>query len=330
MNIYLTFDYELFVNDNTGDIDHCLIIPTNHLLVLLKRHDVHAVFFIDMAYAYRMKELKDKYPALETDYEKFCTQIRQIAAEGHEIALHLHPQWFYAQYDGDKWKMDFEHYKLSDMPVEMADKRFDVCYALLKEISCYNVKSFRAGGFSIQGYEGFRNAMKRNGLINDSSALFGEKQLTALQHYDYTFLDTPDVYSFDENSLKPKVSGSFTEYPIATTKFSLLAYCLLKIKVKFFTSPYVRWGNGGDAAAKRNQEFWENVKRRMTNGVKVYGSVDGFLSLILEKCLKQQLAKGYQNMTLLGHPKLASEQSLANLDAFIAKNINKHSFRTFA
>lgn len=329
MNVRFTFDYELFVNDNTGDIDHCLIIPTNELLKMFGRNGVKVTFFIDMAYAYRLRELIEEFPCLAEDYRKLCIQVRDIAEQGHEIALHLHPQWFYADYDGTKWIMDFDHYKLSDMPLEIANQRFDECYHLLCEISGYNVVSFRAGGFSIQDYQGFYDAMRRNGIKNDSSVLFGEKQITKLHSYDYSSLLSLEKYQFSDDLLVQDQQGQFSEFPIATFKMSLINYVLYKLKWKYFKNPaFTPWGKGGDNPERRKQEFRENVKRRIIDGVKVFASADGHLSELLPQFVEKYNKKGIQNLTFLGHPKLASKGSINNVERFILKFKNSVVFKT--
>lgn len=329
MNIYLTFDYELFVNDKTGDIDNCLIIPTKHFLEMFDRHGVKATFFIDMAYCFRLNELKGKYSNLKIDYEKFCEQVKEIKARGHEIALHLHPQWFYAEYDGEKWIMDFNHYKLSDMPLEEANAKFDVCCTMLRNISGYDVNSFRAGGFSIQDYEGFYDAMARNGLIKDSSVLFGEKQITSLHSYDYSGVKISDAYSFSDDVAKSSIDGEYTEFPISTIKMPFLKYCAYKIKWKLSKNhSFVSWGNGGDYAERRRKEFNENVKRRLKEGVRTWASADGRLTEFLPLFIKERTKQHNQSLVILGHPKLASLGSIRNLEQFIKDNNGKHSFAT--
>lgn len=329
LNVYFTFDYELFVNDNTGDIDHCLIIPTNELLNMLERYSVHVTFFIDMAYAYRLNELIKDYPVLESDFIKFCNQVKNIKERGHEIALHLHPQWFYAKYDGNKWVMDFDHYKLSDMPEKDADEKFDACCNLLRTISDFDVKTFRAGGFSIQDYKGFYHALKRNGIINDSSVLFGEKQITRLHNYDYTSLSNAEVYNFDVNLLQPATDGFYKEFPISTQRMSLLRYVLYKLHWNYTSGPeYLKWGNGGDTAERRNEEFKANIKRRIKDGVRVTASVDGHFGLLLPIFYKEYKRKGYKSIVVLGHPKLASKASINNIESFIVNYLDKVTFKT--
>ena len=327
MNIYLTFDYELFVNDNTGDIDNCLIIPTNKLLEMFDRQNVKVTFFIDMAYAYRLNELKRRFPSLKSDFDKFCKQVNNIGTHGHEIALHLHPQWFYANYDGERWIMDFNHYKLSDMPLAEADEKFDICCSMLKQISNCNVKSFRAGGFSIQGYKGFYSSLKRNGLENDSSVLFDEKQITKLHSYDYSNVETSNSYPFSDDLTIRNEHGEYREYPISTIKMSLLKYGAYKIKwIIFKSEDFTQWGNGGDNADRRSKEFSDNVKRRIKEGVRTWASADGRLTEFLPLFIKDRMRNHHKDLVVLGHPKLASIGSIRNLEKFIENNKGKHNF----
>lgn len=329
MTIRFTFDYELFVNDRTGDIDHCLIIPTRELLAMFDRQNVKATFFIDMAYAYRLRELMDTYASLKEDYRKFCQQVKEIADKGHEVALHLHPQWFYADYDGVNWIMDFDHYKLSDMPLELANERFDECYQLLCEISGYNVVSFRAGGFSIQDYQGFYDAMRRNGIKNDSSVLFGEKQITKLHSYDYSSLISPELYHFSNEITTEDSLGEFCELPIATIRMSVVKYILYRLKWKYIKNQkFIRWGNGGDLAERQSKEFKANVKRRFEEGVKVFASVDGHFGSFIPQIVREYRKKGIQNITVLGHPKLASHGSIKKIEQIILRYKNSIEFKT--
>ena len=112
MNIYITLDYELFVNDNTGDVEHCLLIPSNEFMDVCDKYGAKVTFFIDAAYLYRLNELMDQHQPLKRDFELVSQQIRDIVRRGHKVALHIHSQWYYAQFDGNRWKMDFEHYKI--------------------------------------------------------------------------------------------------------------------------------------------------------------------------------------------------------------------------
>lgn len=327
MNVYLTYDYELFVNDYTGDIDHCLIIPTNEIMKMLSNHNVYATFFIDMAYAYRLNELKNQHASLAEDFNKFCKQVKDIKEQGHEIALHIHPQWFYADYDGNAWKMDFDHYKLSDMPVDEANEKFTICCSMLREISGYDVKSFRAGGFSIQDYTGFYHSLDKNGLSIDSSVLFGEKQITTLHSYDYSAVKSPEPYCFSENITVEDNNGKHKEFPISTISLSFFRYSFYKLKwMMFKKTEFASWGNGGDSNAKRNKALKDNIRRRFKNGARIWASADGRLTELLPIFLSNYKANNYNNLVILGHPKLASKGSIENIEKLIVNNKENLTF----
>ena len=330
MRLHITYDYELFVNDITGGVDECLITPTNEILAMLKRQGAKATFFVDTAYLYRLKELGKSFPVLMQDFEKCSKQVKDMAAQGHEVALHIHSQWFYAQFDGTSWQMDFEHYKLSDMPSDEACKKFFMCSKLLKEISEYDVKSFRAGGFSIQDFNMFDYCMSGNNLINDSSALFKEKLISTLHKYDYTSLQSAAPYHFKHSVNDICDNGPFTEYPIITKKVSFIRYCLFRIKGKMQKDPKFRkWGNGGDLPERRKAEFKANVKNKLHPSVRIFATADGRLSSFLNELLRECKRQNLSDMTILGHPKLASPGSIANTETFIEKNKKHHSFTTF-
>ena len=47
MNLFLTYDYELFFGAPTGTVEKCIIEPTNLLREIANRTGVKMVFFID-------------------------------------------------------------------------------------------------------------------------------------------------------------------------------------------------------------------------------------------------------------------------------------------
>src|SRR5574344_1713483 len=103
MNIYLTLDYELFMGVNSGSVQNCLITPTNKLIEMMDKYKIKATFFVDGCYLLRLKELKDKYEKLNQDWKNITDQLSRLSSEGHDIELHIHPQWYDAKYVKGKW-----------------------------------------------------------------------------------------------------------------------------------------------------------------------------------------------------------------------------------
>ena len=50
MNIYFTFDYELFFGSNSGTIENCIVKPTNELIKIANKYNVKFTFFVDSGF----------------------------------------------------------------------------------------------------------------------------------------------------------------------------------------------------------------------------------------------------------------------------------------
>ena len=110
MNILVTLDYELFLNDNVGTVQNSLVKPSNHIIDICRRNNITMTVFVDAAYLYVLKHKMDKYPRLKEDYTSVVDYLATMASAGIDIQLHHHPQWYYCTYNGEQWIMDWDHY----------------------------------------------------------------------------------------------------------------------------------------------------------------------------------------------------------------------------
>ncbi len=67
MNIFLTYDYELFFGEESGSVDKCMIEPTNELLKIAKEFNIKMTFFVDIGYLIKLKEFLPNNPELQLD-----------------------------------------------------------------------------------------------------------------------------------------------------------------------------------------------------------------------------------------------------------------------
>lgn len=327
MNIYLTLDYELFLNDISGDVEHCLLTPGNALLDLCDRQGIKATFFVDAAYLYRLNELQQSYPSLAQDLSDVSNHVREIVRRGHAIGLHIHSQWYYSFFDGEKWTIDFEHYKLSDMPQDEADEKFQASLVLLKDISGANITSFRGGGFSIQDYKSFPEIMLRNGIMHDTTALFKEKQLSKLHYYDYTSLKSSDHYHFSSDILVPDNNGKMVEFPISTANELYIEYCYNRYKYSKVGNNK-NWGNGGNLPNNAKSKFIIRALKKFSWSFKVCASIDYQSYFHLFRVYDDLKKSGRKDMIILGHPKNLSPASLEYFEKFVETTINENTFKT--
>lgn len=318
MDIIFTLDYELFLNDMTGTVDNSLLKPMKEIQSICEKYNVRFTIFVDAAYLYRLYELKVNYPSLQTDYNKTVENIKSLVKLGHDVQLHIHPQWYYSNYDGNEWVLDWDHYKLSDMPRDYAFEMFGKSKDLLDSIIGYKTSLFRAGGFSIQDFD-YNNCFKQHGIIGDSSVLPGCKVRHKTHSYDYTKAIASN-YRFSDNIDMAQSDGIFWEFPISTAgPVNIIKY--LWRKESWMAKTEARWGDGGD---KPYPSLLAKIKFRMSSFELIkypYGSIDHQCYFWLEDVY--EYSKRYGCMTAIGHPKNFSSSAFPYLEKFIADKQSK-------
>src|SRR5229473_8441061 len=103
MDIFFTFDYELFFGAKSGSAEKCLIEPTNELIRIAGKSNAAFTFFIDAGYLKRLDEFRNKFNTLEKDYAAVTKQLESLRRNGHDLQLHIHPHWEDSYYDGTTW-----------------------------------------------------------------------------------------------------------------------------------------------------------------------------------------------------------------------------------
>src|SRR5262245_15530206 len=83
------------------------------------------------------------------------TILREALTAGHDIQLHLHPQWLDAKHEDGTWRLNYTKWAISTLPPEEMESilRNGKAYLerLLKPINAdYECIAFRAGAYCIQ------------------------------------------------------------------------------------------------------------------------------------------------------------------------------------
>lgn len=322
-NIFITWDYELFMGPKTGSVNNCLIKPLNELLSALGNRKVTMTFFVDCAYLFRSNELRSAYPLLEEDYQLVLQNLHDILNKGHEIQMHVHPQWYFSTFDGEKWIMDFAHYKLSDIEDTKLISLFAKSKSLLDEICGYSTIAYRAGGFSIDDCRIFPKLFKDNGIMIDSSVVIGSHFDSSTLSYDYRNVHQKDCWRFSDSVSKEDINGPFIELPIGTHKSLGIMFYLNKIKtLQKPKGDYKRWGDGVSVVSIYSKWHFLNEKiRNAFSYMPQNASIDTIGSRDLEKSFHHQQGKYF---VLISHPKNLSPQSICDFINFIDNHPDCH------
>ena len=316
MRLQISLDYEIFLNDHVGTVENSLIKPMERILDICRKNKIHITVFVDASYLYRLKELSNNYPQLNRDYEMVTDNVKKVVSEGHDVQLHIHPQWYYCTYDGKDWTMDWEHYKLSDMPENDAFRLFKESKELLEGMVGYKVSAFRAGGYSIQEFN-YSRCFKENDILYDSSVLSGCKFLTDTHKYNYKGLPKT-IYRFDCIE-KPEKSGGFIEVPIATRRYNFFKYIYLKKKRQ--QGGLGKYGDGGDDIERLKADRWKKIKQYLGRPMNVSATFDWYTYGFIEEVLDAY--RKYDYATIISHPKNVSPTSLDFMERFVEKHLNQ-------
>ncbi|MBK9283705.1 MAG: hypothetical protein IPM51_05225 [Sphingobacteriaceae bacterium] len=308
--VHITFDYELFFGDSTGSVQNCILNPTNKLIELARNKKVNFIFFVDAGYLYKLNQFSN-YPKAEADLKLITEQLRLLVLEGHEIGLHVHPHWEDCIYDGDKWEMSIKRYKLSDFSLPEATAIINKYNQFLELVAQVKVKSFRAGGWCIQPFSFFKEALIANQIYIDSSVFYnGFHQYTA---HAYDFRNAPAIseWNFNDNECKPEKNGIFTEMAITSDRIHPFFYISLYLKMKM--NP-LRFKPEGDGMWLKDKG---KIYRQFYSYTNHFACSDGFFASRLKSILDQVLNKNLNRMVVLGHPKSLAQCSYSYLADFI-------------
>lgn len=217
-----TLDYELFGN-GSGDIIEDIVKPTERLLAIARKHNLKFTIFFEAIEFLKIREYnrvnvgRGLYKETLEIVEK---QIIDAYLAGHDIQLHIHPQWWDAVLSDGKWKVG-ENWSLGDFGSE--EKIYSVIKAgknYLEELihrvdTNYRCIAIRAGGYMAQPGKSMCSAMKKLGLVIDSSVVPGDVLMSSRGGYDYSQISPESDYLYFDK-LSGCESSEIIELPITT------------------------------------------------------------------------------------------------------------------
>jgi len=231
MHLLLTFDYELY-GDGSGNVFQSIIEPTNNFLSICSKYNIKATFFFEVVEYWKLKEEFEKGNKMNYDTNPAIAienQIKKAFSEGHDIQLHIHPQWLTAKYKNNKWIVDERKYRLSEVPL-VKDKEFDMNLEdlilkgkntienILKPLDKnYSCNVLRAGGFNIYPSQNVIEVLKRFNFIADSSVYPGGYANNQTSFFDYKNINNKVPYWYCDNRVVEKSTpgkSKIIEFPV--------------------------------------------------------------------------------------------------------------------
>jgi hypothetical protein len=257
VHLLFTVDYEIFGNGE-GDVRQHILEPAACMAQACEQHGVPLTVFFEVeeycAFERNRQAAKNFYgydPALE-----IRAQIRELAKRGHDIQLHLHPQWVNGTLERDMsqvknradggrspvgssttwWRLDDRKQTVDSLFLSQQDttKYIKDRKAIIEEMTGKAVTVYRAGAFSAQPSRKLLQALIDNGIRHDSSVVKG--LIHRNEHLDLDYRRAPsakDPWRIESDVAVEEINGRAWEIPIYSRmgrRFQQLTYDRLKAK----------------------------------------------------------------------------------------------------
>ncbi len=184
--LILTVDYEI-LGDGSGCVEHCVVKPASRLLEIADSLGAPLTFFVEVLELQAMEGV----PFYAIEISKVENQLKTAFSHGHDLQLHIHPQWENATWsDNGGWNLTLDDWRIGDLP-------FDECLRLLnkgklwleelvsEERTPYQCIAFRAGGWCIQPSEEVIKALVKLNFKIDSTVAPGFRNIAKGEWSDF-------------------------------------------------------------------------------------------------------------------------------------------------
>lgn len=299
IQLLLTDDWELR-GDGSGDMRVLQFERIRALAQLYERYGWRGVFMVEVMQQLRHLEWGRKYSELRNFAEEWEEIVREIHARGHDVQLHVHPQWLRAQYQSGHWALDRRWSILTYAPEEMHDMLHS-CKQYLEQLlrpqnADYECVLFRSGAWCAAPSADLFAILVENGIRFDLSLVHGlHYDLENLQ-VDYREMDEPFLPYYPDmhdarrvSYAREKIICLPTHGARAETRTVLLNWCsYLAAKIPHalrpafvaenFLSPSAMQTNGNAVTKNYNQRWQAKHKRSPRESIAAYLSSISFRS----------------------------------------------------
>jgi hypothetical protein len=212
--IYLAFvdDWEVRGN-GTGDPRVLQFEPMRKLVKIFNNHGIRGSFNAEVMQQLAHRNQQERFPELKIIADEWEQVVMESFRQGHDIQLHVHPQWLGANYQGHgNWKLDGDWSILNYPPQQIrtllvSGKRY--LETLLRQIDpAYTCVSFRAGSWCVAPSDSLLPILSELGFVFDMSIVAGVRYDTPQVKLDYAPCQEPFLPYYPDMRDARRVSRS--------------------------------------------------------------------------------------------------------------------------
>jgi hypothetical protein len=276
IQIALTDDWELR-GDGSGDIEQIQFRAMRELGDLYDSHGIKSTFNVELMQQLTFRSLQNSYPQLKQLADAWDEHVRMAFSRGHDIQLHIHPQWSKVNFENGRWTLSGDWSLLNYEPAE-SYKMLSTSKAYLENLLTpldpnYRCVSFRSGSSAIAPSGFALRQLAELGLVFDMSLIQGLQVNTRNLQLDYSNCDEGFLPFYPQMEDARRISHQ-TEPIVCVPIFSFdlsrrrcLATVLKKVKEKTLS----RKSRDQETGSYATQE-WDELGRSSL-GARVYDKV---------------------------------------------------------
>jgi hypothetical protein len=189
IHLALVDDWELSGN-GSGDVRQLQFEPMRRLVSIYNRLGIRGSFNAEVMQQITFRQHQDSHNELKVLADEWDDIVRETFRQGHDIQLHVHPQWHNAEYRDGRWKLTADwsilNYSREDA-LQMLRRGKEYLENLLKDVDPnYRCVSFRSGAWCIAPSPHMLELLVELGIVFDMSIVAGVKYDTRNIKLDYT------------------------------------------------------------------------------------------------------------------------------------------------
>src|SRR5262245_11004786 len=222
-SLVISVDYEIFGN-GSGDVCQHIVAPAERMARLCNQYAVPLTVFFEVE-EYLAFERFDEPLKQALGYSPsrlIREQIISLAEKGHDIQLHLHPEWYGARFDNGHWRLRMDRQTVDSLFEGQGEadryvaQRKEVVEGLISRATpVRKVTTYRAGAFREQPGIKLLRALEANGILIDSSVVKGLQ--CGNGHIDLDYRNAPSAkgpWRIRDDVAREDPKGGIWEFPI--------------------------------------------------------------------------------------------------------------------
>jgi hypothetical protein len=272
--IHLAFvdDWEVRGN-GSGDPRVLQFAPMRRLTEAYRKFGIRGSFNAEVMQQLTFRKFQGRFPELKALADEWEQVVTDSFRQGHDIQLHLHPQWIDAAYDGHgNWNLrgdwSIVNYSSSQIRALLRSGKEFLETLLRKVDPSYSCLSFRAGSWCAAPSDSLFCILAELGFVFDTSIVAGIQYDTPHIKLDYRRCEEPFLPYYPEMNDARRVSRTSQAMICVPTnsfrgaRMALLQRDLSKVRAVVRSTIKRLGGAAGRASTQssrgRSGEDWTN------------------------------------------------------------------------